>query len=519
MLAGGTAFAVTQLAGGDGPGSPEAAVMALLDAASNEDVIGLMEVLPTGERRVLQRSVEDLADQLTRLSVLDESLDLRSVSGIDLQFEDVELQTEELADGFVTVSVVGGTLEATSLPADLPLGGAIDDIAERLGEEPPELESEPTTETVDLAEEEPARLVTVREGGSWRVSIGYSVAEAARETNEWALPALGSGAPQGADSPEAAVESLIRAGIDLDARRAIDLLPPDEMAALHDYAPLFLPDVEADAAEASDDVAIELTDLGLEQRAAGGEALVMIRSFAFEIESDDETVTAAWDGECLRVTAPEEEDDFDTCELEIDGDPLELPELREVEYGVVTIEVGGRWYVSPTRTIFGALAAVLEAIPDDGLADIAEWFQDLTDLSIEDDVELDEGSLLDPDLNPAEQPPGEVFCSNISFVEDILEESEDVDFVNDPEAAYDVFSRLANEFEFLIVPPPEIEEAWEETAGVMRAYADFYFDLDPDDPDLQEQVDTFDADNADRFDAFTEVSDYVSAECGVDLAD
>ena len=93
-----------------------------------------------------------------------------------------------------------------------------------------------------------ATLVTIKDGDGWHVSLWYSVAEAARKDAGKPAPEFGQGVEaKGADSPEAAVEELFASMGTLDVRRMIELTPPDEMAALHDYAPLFLDDAEAAA--------------------------------------------------------------------------------------------------------------------------------------------------------------------------------------------------------------------------------------------------------------------------------
>ena len=53
----------------------------------------------------------------------------------------------------------------------------------------------------------------------------------------------------GAATPEEAVRGMIDAAIDLDVARVIELTPPDEMAALHDYGPILVDLAEEALAE------------------------------------------------------------------------------------------------------------------------------------------------------------------------------------------------------------------------------------------------------------------------------
>src|SRR5205823_347014 len=77
--------------------------------------------------------------------------------------------------------------------------------------------------------------------GRWYVSLWYTVAETVRRHANAAVPAFGQGVgARGAATPEEAVRQLVDAGVRLDVRRAVELTPPDEAAALHDYAPLFV---------------------------------------------------------------------------------------------------------------------------------------------------------------------------------------------------------------------------------------------------------------------------------------
>ncbi|MDG2113431.1 MAG: hypothetical protein P8N02_12550, partial [Actinomycetota bacterium] len=241
-------------AGGD---SPEDAVSSALEALSDEDIIGAAEMLLPTERRSLVEPMLQIVDELKRLEVLDPALGMSDLAGVDLDFTDVQYEVEELTEDLAYVRLVGGQTSAAFDPAALPLGRLVLDYAapEDLGE---------ATHEITAIEASDDGIAVVRRDGRWYVSLGYSIAEAGRRDADLPLPdptqAL---APRGAISAEGAVESMLRAAVDLDVRRVLELLSPDETEAVHDYASLFLPQAEAEAGRTRkqmklDEISVEL---------------------------------------------------------------------------------------------------------------------------------------------------------------------------------------------------------------------------------------------------------------------
>ena len=126
--------------------------------------------------------------------------------------------------------------------------------------------------TVDIAEEigdEELRVAVVEEGGSYYVSSFYTAAELAAASAGYTMPATPIPAV-GAATPEDALRGVIDAGIQLDVAGLIELTPPDEMAALHDYGPILveLADealVETDVQTVLDGWTFSIDALDLEQ--------------------------------------------------------------------------------------------------------------------------------------------------------------------------------------------------------------------------------------------------------------
>lgn len=405
-MLGGLGFAVVNLASSGGSDSPEAAVGGMLDSLNDEDVIGVLESLRPAERDALRGPIEESVTELERLDLLAD-VDLTGLQGVDIELEGYQLLTTELGDGVTAVTVTGGTVSGAATPQELPIGGTLREILEEdLDVEIPE-GTEASTE--DLGE---FQLVAVRDGGSWYVSPGYSFAEWARQEAEAPLPSFdGSVVPVGGESPEASVRALAQAAVDFDAEAAITQLDPEEMAALYDYAPLFLDDADQAADEALNDaeVSFELTDLAVED-GPDGTKRVLIEGFDLSVgydgEYDEGSYEVSFDGECFEYEYEstyyydyyddyDEEYDFGSdresetetdsgewCEgqpmLDDDGEEIVMPSLDTAfdQFAVVTVERDGRWYVAPTRSILSVIPTALRGVEPADIDEMREWFRD-----------------------------------------------------------------------------------------------------------------------------------------------
>lgn len=364
-LLGASLFAVINLTSSDGPSSPEAAVNKLFEAASNEDVVGALEALPPSERDAMKDDLLGILGELSRLDILAKDFDAASISGVDLEVTDLELSTEELGEGVSTVHVTGGKTSSTVTPSELPLGKFVKDFMDE------DLPSKPEKETTVIGEdgEEPFDLVTINEGGSWYVSIWYTVAESARKDSGKAVPKFGDGIDAaGESSPEEAVRALIEAGSKLDLRAAIALLPPDEARALHDYAPLFLDDVEQSTDGIRQEYKVVLETLETSAKTDGDVATVSIDKLALSVDGPDMQLKFSSDGKCTTIEADGEEQKFCTEDMQ---EQLGIPNIAGVFGGggfgvskLVTVKRDGEWFVSPTRSILKPI--------HDGLAEVEE---------------------------------------------------------------------------------------------------------------------------------------------------
>jgi hypothetical protein len=348
----------------EGAAGPEEAVEALFAAVEDRDVVGVLDSFAPGERAAFQPVVEDVVDELRRLEVLADDLELDGVAGFELDVRDLALSSRELADGIAVVTVEGGTMTTTVRPDEVPLGDFVRELLDGSAEGLDE-----ATTTSDLIEGDPVELVVVDDDG-WHVSLGYTLAEAARVAAGAPLPDFGAGVePAGADSPEGAVEAMVAAAVALDLEAVIALLPPGAASALHDYAPLFLPDAEAAVAElrSSAEVDVTLDRLDTDVTRDGDDASVAVTGFAVSGSIGGEPFSASFDGECLSLDTGG--DTVEQCVDDVEaGAGLADGALGEGS-GMVVVEVDGAWYLSPYRTVADAGLAVLALVEPGDLRD------------------------------------------------------------------------------------------------------------------------------------------------------
>jgi hypothetical protein len=226
------------------------------------------------------------------------------------------------------------------------------------------------TQTIDIGDEiaknkgKPIRIATVKVDDGWYPSLYYSIADSAVQSvgKKWPAQAI---AANGADSPEAAVKQLAEAALKSDVKRVIELTPPDEMSALHDAGQLVI-----DAARGGEPSRVTLTDLQTKvSDVTGGKRVSLVR-LAMEAPTG-ETFSVEMSGDCLEVDNNGEQQQLCGRDMahavaqfaEVGGTTLTAAQLAAIERatlgylqsGVVTTQVDGRWYVSPSRS-FGDLS-------------------------------------------------------------------------------------------------------------------------------------------------------------------
>jgi hypothetical protein len=365
-MVGGAVFFARSLAKPEGGAdTPAAAVRRLFDALSNEDVLGVLEALPPSERDSLRTSVQQITAELSRLGVLATNVDLSDLPGIELEFTGLRLVPTEVGTGVTSVAVTAGSSTYRVDPDASPLGDFVRGLL-------PPSASKVVEGSDDLSDNE-VFFTAIKEGDRWYVSLWYSTAEAARGKGT-TPPPFGRGLPaRGAPTPEKAVEDLIRAAVGLDVRRLIELTPADEARALHDYAPLFLPQAEAGVAEMKNAFSAQIREIKLSSRREGDSTVVKIDDISFRVQIPELGMAFDYDGECVTV----EGEFFGSDEPQRQcGQGLTpgagLPQLPTPDVGFVVVERGGEWFVSPTRTLLEGLVGMLKALDRKTLDSIKE---------------------------------------------------------------------------------------------------------------------------------------------------
>ncbi len=379
-------FAVSQFNGTaqGGAATPNELGTQLLTAIENEDVLGMIDVLSPGERDVFRDPMIDLVSELTRLEVLSPEADLANIEGVDieLEFESVTVRSTNVAD-IVNVdmrSEATSTVDGQAFPIGELITDNLDpaDVTEIRGT------VEQSTEELDFS------LTAVEEDGRWYFSLFHTLAEQLRSELDPPpdIPFEGL-APNGGESPEAAVDAMLDRIEALDLAGMIQLLNPGEAAALQRYAPLFLDEAQAELDTAPIELAI--TDREFRVEGSGGQRTVFLdaltiegtageagESVSFRIEWADDCIRAEADGELFEqcvgeASLPEVDDalaEMPAVQAFLDSLGRALDDIEPI--GIELRSHDDRWYVSPTTTVTESYLAVLRALDREEIDELIE---------------------------------------------------------------------------------------------------------------------------------------------------
>jgi hypothetical protein len=218
------------LGSGSGSDSPEGAVRQLANAVTNEDALAASDVLAPEEVRSLGHTVDSAARRAEELKLAKSAT--APLAGLDLSVDNLDLQSETLADGYVKVTVSSGVLSThTDSTRFAPL---IQRVLHGSEDNSSQVDLASLATSLDL----PTFVVTVRHDGHWYVSAAYTALEYIRLANQGPPADFGSGvratSTLGADTPDAAVNQAMQALAHSDWAALISLAPPDEIPA-YDY--------------------------------------------------------------------------------------------------------------------------------------------------------------------------------------------------------------------------------------------------------------------------------------------
>ena len=378
-LVGAGGFAVSKIVAGNdgGAASPTEVGTRLMDALAAEDALGVVDLLLPGERDMMRQPLIDIVGNLKRLDIVDSTASLDKVGGLDIVFDDV--QVEPSATNVDDVSDIRITATGTaSVNGDsVPIGNLL--IDEVFGGDRPNLDNAPQDSDLDW------KLATVKHDGRWYLSAFYSIAENARNGGD-DIPEVAL-VPRGADTPEGAVQAIFDAVHDLDLEALIAGLNPNEAGALQRYAPMFIDQAQASIDDL--DTKVSFSNVKFSVSGDGDRRIVAVDGFSMKADTGGGEVTVESKGDCVVMTT--KDTTTNTCDVGSSIDAalgtLGLDDNDDIKAFVKTVQdalsdlgptgitvqkVGGKWFVSPVGTIADILLAVLTALDKGELTDIID---------------------------------------------------------------------------------------------------------------------------------------------------
>jgi hypothetical protein len=359
-----------------GQDNPTQAATNLVNSLSQGDVLGVLESLTPAESALLVDFNAKTTQRLKELKVYKEDADPNKLHGAAVEAKDLkydEKGAEKVNDHLTITKLVGGTVSLHADVNELPLTEEFMDAAfpDGMGEGS-------TDETVNIADVvkesgEPIRIATVKVDDKWYPSLFYTVADYALldAGEEWPSESIPN---NGANSAEDAVKEMVQAAVNADVERVIELLPPDEMGALHDAGPVLV-----EAAGNPSPAPVEVGNLEVEATdAETGGKKVMLKEV--EINAEGETFRITKDGDCYAAEAQGETQKFCAEDVAAEIGDSDMPaDVQQAlsnlasgmlkNTGVVATEFDGKWYVSPLRTYSElGLTALSDLTPEDVLA-------------------------------------------------------------------------------------------------------------------------------------------------------
>ena len=369
-----------------GAASPKAAVQKIISDLNNSDLVGVLDDLAPGERAALTTPVLDAINDLKRLHVLQQTADPASVSGVQFKAQDLTYasQTIPVNDHVQVVELTGGTITIGSDLTKVPFTG--DFLKAAFPNGSPTGSS--TQRSIKLDEvvkaNGPIRLAAQRVGGRWYPSVAYTEVDntthAAGQT--WTpadvIPAVGAG------SPSDAVNGLVDAAMASNWAGVIQLLSPDEMAAVHDYGNLLIKNAPRPSTPR-----FTINDLQLTAKPiSGGGQRVSVSKLS--ITKDGSTVSVAIDNGCYTLTMQgrtQKECAADVVDMALrflgglSGNGPSLTQAQKdavthlftglTQEGVDTTQTGGKWFIAPARSTLDILTSLLGGLQGNDLIELA----------------------------------------------------------------------------------------------------------------------------------------------------
>ncbi len=124
-------FAVTKIVAGNdgGAANPTEVGTKLMDSLAAEDALGVVDLLLPGERDMLRQPMIDFVDNLKRLEIVDSTASLDKVGGLDIAFQDVNVDEADTNVDDVANIRITATSTASIDGERVPIGQLLIDEA------------------------------------------------------------------------------------------------------------------------------------------------------------------------------------------------------------------------------------------------------------------------------------------------------------------------------------------------------------------------------------------------------
>ena len=396
-------FGIRDTKSAGGQASPQAAVSAMLTSLSQRDPVGVADQLDPAEASLFADLNGEFLAELKRLQVLSPSASATSLTGTKVSVTGLTFGSDpdQINTHVTVVKLTGGTVVVATDPSALPL---TDKIKSAAGTALTKVE--PKSQTFNIADEvaktgKPIRIATVEHDGRWYPSLFYTAADYWAQSTKAGNPTAADYiAPAGGSSPEDAMTKLVTAATGGDYAGVIALLPPQEMAVLHDYGKLITARIPASAKAKLPSAAISDATWNVSDVADG--KLVSLRTLTVTVAGQQVTVAHDAGAGSLTVTMSGRPGitldknsiaGFVSQAMESSGGlvgtgsgsvPALDPQLVKIvgqefqqltDVGVVMTQDNGQWYASPMRSygqIFVGLLNGLQPADVDYLLSLAK---------------------------------------------------------------------------------------------------------------------------------------------------
>lgn len=339
----------------------------LMAAVAKNDLVGILDRLHPGEAKLFREANEKQAAEYKRLGVYKPEADPVKLPENFVKAEGVEFDGpgQQINDRLTVHTLHKGKI--TVNPAASDRNSAYTEKFQKLMEKLSGSNSAVSeTTTIDLEKvkgpngHKPS-VATVKVGDTWYASILYSLADnglkaAGKSWPQQSIPA------KGADSPEQAVREVITAAVDQNMTRVIELLPAEEMAVLHDMGQVLVTELSTDAPPSAKLLELETRTSDVPgvpgaKKLSPTKVTVEVEGHRFTVARQGDCVLLPIQGKTARICvdqllagaeAAAAEQGIELSEAAISV--LDRLVVAVLDLGVVTVEQGGKHYLSPVQT-------------------------------------------------------------------------------------------------------------------------------------------------------------------------